>query len=144
MSWAGAGAPRNWVIPIAWRLGILFAIGNPQRIGQTVVAKASPNALLCSMSHSPLERALAKTDSDADLGRSQGAYAKIGCRQTGGRMAIDQPEENLAKALSIIDNTPEMDKVVDRLRDVLEVDHVVYSMARPSAGLYIHLTYPGS
>jgi Autoinducer binding domain len=59
-------------------------------------------------------------------------------------MAIDQPEENLTKALSIIDNTPEMDKVVDRLREVLEVDHVVYSMARPSAGLYIHLTYPGS
>src|SRR4029077_8436828 len=99
---------------------------------------------LYSMSHSPRERALAKTDSDADLGRSHGASAKIACRQTGGRMAIDQPEENLAKALSIIDNTPEMDKVVDRLRDVLEVDHVIYSMARPSAGLYIHLTYPGS
>jgi hypothetical protein len=41
-------------------------------------------------------------------------------------MAIDQPnEEKLARAYSIIENTPEMDKVVDRLRDILDVDHVV-------------------
>jgi LuxR family transcriptional regulator, quorum-sensing system regulator CinR len=60
-------------------------------------------------------------------------------------MAIDQPnEEKLARAYSIIENTPEMDKVVDRLRDILDVDHVVYSLARPPAGLYIHLTYPAS
>jgi hypothetical protein len=60
-------------------------------------------------------------------------------------MTIDRPEEEkLTRAFSIIENTPEMDKVIDRLRDLLDVDHVVYSLARPRAGLYIHLTYPAS
>jgi hypothetical protein len=34
--------------------------------------------------------------------------------------------------------------LINKLRDVLNVDHVVYSLARPPAGLYIHLTYPAS
>jgi len=53
-------------------------------------------------------------------------------------------EERLTKALSIIENTPEMEEGIVKLRDVLNVDHVVYSLARPPAGLYIRLTYPAS
>jgi hypothetical protein len=62
-----------------------------------------------------------------------------------GVMAIDQPdEEKLTRAYSVIENTPEVDKVIERLREILDVDHVVYSLARPPAGLYIHPTYPAS
>jgi len=53
-------------------------------------------------------------------------------------------EERVTKAFSIIETTPEMEEVIEKLRDVLNVDHVVYSLARPPAGLYIHLTYPCS
>jgi len=60
-------------------------------------------------------------------------------------MTTGQPDEGrLAKAFSVIETTPEMEEVIDKLRDVLNVDHVVYSLARPPAGLYIHLTYPSS
>jgi LuxR family transcriptional regulator, quorum-sensing system regulator CinR len=53
-------------------------------------------------------------------------------------------EERVTKAFSIIETSVEMDQVIEKLRDALNVDHVVYSLARPSAGLYIHLTYPSS
>jgi LuxR family transcriptional regulator, quorum-sensing system regulator CinR len=53
-------------------------------------------------------------------------------------------EERLTKAYSIIETTPEMEEVIEKLRDVLNVDHVVYNLARPPAGLYIQLTYPAS
>lgn len=53
-------------------------------------------------------------------------------------------EETLAKALSIISNMVGMGEVIDKLRGVLNVDHVVYTLARPAAGLYIQLTYPAA
>jgi hypothetical protein len=60
-------------------------------------------------------------------------------------MATGPPDEQrLTKAYSIIETTPEMEEVINKLRDVLNVDHVVYNLARPPAGLYIHLTYPAS
>ncbi|MGA7913196.1 MAG: hypothetical protein WCC30_16840, partial [Candidatus Dormiibacterota bacterium] len=47
----------------------------------------------------------------------------------------------LTKAYSIIETTPEMEEVINKLGDVLNVDHVVYNLARPPAGRYIQLTY---
>ena len=44
-------------------------------------------------------------------------------------------EERLTKAYSIIETTPEMEEVINKLRDALNVDHVVYNLARPPAGL---------
>jgi LuxR family transcriptional regulator, quorum-sensing system regulator CinR len=60
-------------------------------------------------------------------------------------MATGLPdEERLSKAYSIIETAPEMEEVIEKLRDVLNVDHVVYNLARPPAGHYIQLTYPPS
>jgi hypothetical protein len=49
---------------------------------------------------------------------------------------------------SIIDNTPETGATITKLRDLLNVDHLVYHSlplgASPSADPYIRLTYPAS
>lgn len=64
-------------------------------------------------------------------------------------MATSLPdEEKLTEAFSIIENTPEVEVVIDKLRDLLNVDHVVYHSSKlggsPSADPYIRLTYPAS
>ncbi len=55
-------------------------------------------------------------------------------------------ESALTEAFSIIENTPEIDAVVEKLRSLLEVDHVVYHSSKlgvsPSADPYVRLTYP--
>jgi LuxR family transcriptional regulator, quorum-sensing system regulator CinR len=62
-------------------------------------------------------------------------------------VANDLPEnEKLLKAYWIIDNAPDMEKVIGQLRDVLGVDHLVYHSSKlgasPSVDPYIRLTYP--
>jgi LuxR family transcriptional regulator, quorum-sensing system regulator CinR len=64
-------------------------------------------------------------------------------------MATDVPDEaRLTEAFSIIDDTPEMDQTIAKLRDLLNVDHLVYHSSKmgasPSADPYIRLTYPAS
>jgi DNA-binding CsgD family transcriptional regulator len=57
-------------------------------------------------------------------------------------------EETLLAAFSIIDNTPGMEVAIAKLRDLLNVDHIVYHTSKlgasPSADPYIRLTYPAS
>lgn len=52
------------------------------------------------------------------------------------------------EAFSIIEETPEMETAVMRLRDLIGVDHLVYHSSRlgvsPSVDPYIQLTYPAS
>jgi DNA-binding CsgD family transcriptional regulator len=64
-------------------------------------------------------------------------------------MASDLPEdEALTKAFSIIENTPEIQVAIAKIRDLLNVDHIVYHTSKfgasPSADPYIRLTYPAS
>src|SRR5216683_1239176 len=59
------------------------------------------------------------------------------------------PDENrLLEAYEIIDNTPDMEMTIVKLRDLLNVDHVVYHSSKlgasPSADPYIRLTYPAA
>lgn len=55
-------------------------------------------------------------------------------------------EEMLLEAFSIIDNTPDMEAAIAKLRDRLNVDHLVYHSSKlgtsPSVDPYIRLTYP--
>jgi LuxR family transcriptional regulator, quorum-sensing system regulator CinR len=60
-------------------------------------------------------------------------------------------EKTLIEAFSIVENTPQIDIVVNKLRDLLHVDHVVYHSSKlgvspsdPQKGPYIRLTYPAS
>ncbi len=57
-------------------------------------------------------------------------------------------ESSLVAAFSIIDETPDVQETVVRLRDFLGVDHLVYHSSKlgasPSADPYIRLTYPAS
>jgi LuxR family transcriptional regulator, quorum-sensing system regulator CinR len=57
-------------------------------------------------------------------------------------------EELLLEAYSIIDTTPEMEATVGKLRDLLDVSHLVYHSSKlgasPSVDPYIRLTYPDS
>ena len=56
-------------------------------------------------------------------------------------MATGLPDEKKThKSVFHHRNTPEMEEVIKKLRDALNVDHVVYNLARPPAGL----TYPAS
>lgn len=54
----------------------------------------------------------------------------------------------LIKAFSIIESTPEIQLAVTKIRDLLNVDHIVYHTSKygmsPSADPYIRLTYPSS
>lgn len=64
-------------------------------------------------------------------------------------MATGLPDQKrLIEAFSIIENTQEIEHVVRKLRDLLEVDHVVYNSSKlgasPSADPYFRLTYPAS
>src|SRR6202051_2243543 len=87
-----------------------------------------------------------------NLGRSQKQF-EIVCCSTEGRgsktMATDGPDQALLlEAFSIIDATPEMDETILKLRDLLNVDHLVYYSSKmgasPSADPYVRTTYPGS
>jgi DNA-binding CsgD family transcriptional regulator len=55
-------------------------------------------------------------------------------------------QDLLTEAFSIVENTQRMDGVVSKLRDLLNVDHVVYYSTRLEAPTvpYIRLTYPAS
>jgi hypothetical protein len=62
-------------------------------------------------------------------------------------MATRSPEEErLFEAFSIVVDTTETEETVVKLRDLLEVDHLVYHSSKlgasPSADAYIRLTYP--
>jgi hypothetical protein len=67
-------------------------------------------------------------------------------------MTISGPDEKtLIEAFSIIEDTPNIDGVVIKLRDLLGVDHVVYHSSKlgaspsdPQRGPYIRLTYPAA
>jgi LuxR family transcriptional regulator, quorum-sensing system regulator CinR len=64
-------------------------------------------------------------------------------------MTVNPPDERtLTEAFSIIESVPEMEVVVEKLRDLLLVDHIVYHSSKlgasPSVDPYIRLTYPAS
>jgi DNA-binding CsgD family transcriptional regulator len=55
-------------------------------------------------------------------------------------------QDRLLEAYAIVDNTPDMEATITRLRDLLKVDHLVYHSSKlgasPSVDPYIRLTYP--
>jgi hypothetical protein len=53
-------------------------------------------------------------------------------------------EKTLSEAFSIIAGTSNTEVVIDKLRDLLKVDHVVYYMPKPSGAAFVRLTYPAS
>jgi DNA-binding CsgD family transcriptional regulator len=63
-------------------------------------------------------------------------------------MATSADEERLLEAYSIIGDTPEMETTITKLRELLNIDHLVYHSSKlgasPSADPYIQLTYPDS
>jgi LuxR family transcriptional regulator, quorum-sensing system regulator CinR len=64
-------------------------------------------------------------------------------------MATEVPDdERLLEAFAIIDNTADVEAMIAKLRDLLNVDHLVYHSSKlgasPSADPYIRLTYPAS
>jgi len=59
-------------------------------------------------------------------------------------MTSSPPDDKLlAKAFSIIEDTPDLE-VVTHLRDLMNVDHVLYYLPRANAAAYIRFTYPAS
>jgi DNA-binding CsgD family transcriptional regulator len=66
-----------------------------------------------------------------------------------GDMATNEPRAPLLiQAFAIIDEAPDVEATVTRLRDLLGVDHLVYHSSKlgvsPSIDPYIRLTYPAS
>ena len=60
-------------------------------------------------------------------------------------MASNLPDEKtLSEAFSIIEDAPDTEMAIGKLRDLLNVDHVVYHLPKPDAAPYIRLTYPAS
>src|SRR6202142_2897479 len=64
-------------------------------------------------------------------------------------MATDTAnEKTLIEAFSIIENTPEIEVAIAKLRDFLTIYHIVYHTSKfgasPSVDPYIRLTYPAS
>jgi len=53
-------------------------------------------------------------------------------------------EKTLTKTFSIVDDTPNTEVVIAKLRDMLTIDHVVYHLPKPRAAPYVRLTYPAS
>jgi LuxR family transcriptional regulator, quorum-sensing system regulator CinR len=53
-------------------------------------------------------------------------------------------DRTLAEALSIIEDTPDTEITINKLRDLLNVDHVVYYLPKPGAAPYVRLTYPAT
>ncbi len=62
--------------------------------------------------------------------------------------AVEPEERLLLQAFSIIDETPDVEDIVAKLRDLLGVEHLVYHSSKlgvsPSIDPYIRLTYPAS
>ncbi len=60
----------------------------------------------------------------------------------------EQQDPLLLQAFAIIDEAPDVEATVTRLRDLLGVDHIVYHSSKlgvsPSIDPYIRLTYPAS
>jgi LuxR family transcriptional regulator, quorum-sensing system regulator CinR len=68
---------------------------------------------------------------------------------SGVTMTISPPTETtLVAAFSIIENVPDIEVSVEKLRDLLLVDHIVYHSSKlgasPSVDPYIRLTYPAA
>ena len=66
-----------------------------------------------------------------------------------GDMTMGEPADPLLlQAYAIIDETPDVEATITRLRDLLGVDHLVYHSSKlgvsPSIDPYIRLTYPAS
>jgi hypothetical protein len=60
----------------------------------------------------------------------------------GEAMTNGLPRENiLTEALSIIEDTPDIEVVIGELRELLNIDHIVYYLPKPGAP-YVRLTYP--
>ena len=67
-------------------------------------------------------------------------------------MTTNRPDEKtLVEAFSIVEDTPEIEEVIRKLRDLLRVDHIVYHSSKlgaspsdPQRGPYIRLTYPAT
>jgi LuxR family transcriptional regulator, quorum-sensing system regulator CinR len=64
-------------------------------------------------------------------------------------MSLQVDQRNwTAEAFEIIEQVPTLEQVVAQIRDLLEIDHVVYHSSRlgssPSVEPYIQLTYPAS
>jgi LuxR family transcriptional regulator, quorum-sensing system regulator CinR len=57
-------------------------------------------------------------------------------------------KERLLEAYAIIDRTPDMEETIVKLRDFLNIDHLVYHSSKlgasPSADPYVRLTYPAT
>jgi DNA-binding CsgD family transcriptional regulator len=57
-------------------------------------------------------------------------------------------EEMLLEAYALIDSTPDMEVTIIKLRDFLNIDHLVYHSSKlgasPSADPYVRLTYPAA
>jgi hypothetical protein len=53
-------------------------------------------------------------------------------------------EKTLSEAFSIIAATSNTEVVIDKLRDLLKVDHLVYYLPKPSGAAFVRLTYPAS
>jgi Autoinducer binding domain len=60
-------------------------------------------------------------------------------------MAIGLSKDKvLSEAFSIIEHTPDTQVVIDKLRDLLKVDHAVYYLPKLGSAPFIRLTYPAS
>ena len=57
-------------------------------------------------------------------------------------------DKTLIEAFAIIENTPQLDVAIAKIRDLLKIDHIVYHTSKfgasPSSDPYIRLTYPAS
>jgi LuxR family transcriptional regulator, quorum-sensing system regulator CinR len=60
-------------------------------------------------------------------------------------MTENLPDKNvLSQALAIVRDVPDTELAINRLRDFLGVDHVVYVLLKPGAAPYVRLTYPAA
>jgi LuxR family transcriptional regulator, quorum-sensing system regulator CinR len=58
-------------------------------------------------------------------------------------MTNNLPDDKLLKeALAIVGDVSDTELVVNKLRELLNVDHVVYVLLKPGAAPYVRLTYP--
>jgi Autoinducer binding domain len=60
-------------------------------------------------------------------------------------MTDDPPDDDLLRqAFAIVEGVPDTEVVINKLRDLLDVDHVAYVLLKPGAAPYVRLTYPAS
>ncbi len=53
-------------------------------------------------------------------------------------------EKLLTEACAIVDNTPNVEVTISKLRYLLDVDHIVYYLPKPGGAPYVRLTYPAA